>query len=252
MTWLEYTLVFGAGVAAGVINALAGGGTLITFPALLALGLPAVSANVTNKIAIMPGFFGAALAQLKDLKGQEKRLAFAIPASAAAGLLGGWLLIYSGESVFKEQVPFFILAAAVLLGIQDTVRDWLLRRAGAGRVRLSDAWIILPVGIACTYAGYFGAGAGVIILALVGLVLDDSMTRLNAVKLVVSLVSSLTASIYFIFTGHIHWPAALIMMAGSLAGGLFGGRLADAVNPLVLRRIVVVVGLVLAVVYFVK
>lgn len=239
-------------VAAGVINALAGGGTLLTFPMLLSLGLPAVSANVTNQIAVMPGFFGAALAQLKDLKGQGKRLAMALPACAAGGLLGGWLLIRSGEQLFSDLVPFLILGAALLLAAQDTVRNWLLRRSQAGHIHLTEAWIILPVGVASIYAGYFGAAASVIILAVTGLVLEETMTRLNAIKQVIGLVSGTTASLFFIFTGQINWPVALLMMTGTLAGGLLGGRLAGVVNPTVLRWIVVVVGVVLAVVYFVK
>jgi len=239
-------------VAAGVVNALAGGGTLLTFPLLLTLGLPAVCANVTNHIAVMPGFFGASLAQLKDLKGQGKRMAMALPACAVGGLLGGWLLIRSGERLFNDLVPFLILGAALLLAVQDSVRNWLLRRSEAWHIHLTDAWIILPVGLASIYGGYFGAGASVIILAVTGLVLEESMTRLNAIKQVIGLVSGTTAAVFFIFAGQINWPAALVMMAGSLIGGLLGGRVAGRVNPSVLRWIVVVVGVVMAVVYFVK
>jgi uncharacterized protein len=239
-------------VAAGMVNALAGGGTLLTFPLLLALGLPAVSANVTNQIAVMPGFFGAALAQFKDLKGQGKRMAMALPACAVGGLLGGWLLIRSGERLFNDLVPFLILGAALLLAVQDSVRNWLIRRSAAGHIHLTDAWIILPVGLASIYGGYFGAGASVIILAVTGLVLEESMTRLNAIKQVIGLVSGTTAAVFFIFAGQINWPAALVMMAGSLVGGLLGGRVAGRVNPSVLRWIVVVVGVVMAVIYFVK
>ncbi len=200
----------------------------------------------------MPGFFGAAVAQFKDLKGQGKRMAMALPACAAGGLLGGWLLIQTGERLFNELVPFLILGAAVLLAVQDSVRGWLMRRSEAGHIHLTDAWIILPVGLASIYGGYFGAGASVIILAVTGLVLVESMTRLNAIKQVIGLVSGTTAAMFFIFTGQINWPVALVMMAGSLIGGLFGGKLAGAVNPTVLRWIVVVVGVVMAVVYFVK
>ncbi len=248
----EYTLIFITTVLAGVINALAGGGTLLTFPLLLALGLPAVSANVTNQIAVMPGFFGAAVAQFKDLKGQGKRLAMALPACAAGGLLGGWLLIRTGERMFNELVPFLILGAAILLACQDSIRNWLIRRSEAGHINLTEAWIILPVGIASIYGGYFGAGASVIILAVTGLVLVETMTRLNAIKQVIGLVSGTTAAMFFIFTGQINWPVALVMMAGSLIGGLLGGKVAGAVNPSVLRWIVVIVGVVMAVVYFLK
>lgn len=245
-------MIFITTVLAGVINAVAGGGTLLTFPLLLALGLPAVGANATNQLAVMPGFFGAAVAQFKDLKGQGRRLAMALPVCAAGGLLGGWLLIRTGERLFNELVPFLILMAALLLAAQDSVRGWLLHRSAAGHIHLTDAWIILPVGLVSIYAGYFGAGASVIILAVTGLVLEESMTRLNAIKQVIGLVSGVAAAVYFIIAGQIIWPVALVMAAGSLIGGLFGGKLAGAVNPTMLRWIVVVVGLVLAVVYFLK
>nr|WP_269079273.1 sulfite exporter TauE/SafE family protein [Leptolinea tardivitalis] len=239
-------------MVAGVINALAGGGTLLTFPLLLAVGLPAVGANVTNQIAVMPGFFGAALAQLKDLKGQERRLALSLPACAAGGLLGGWLLIRTGERLFSELVPFLILGAALLLAAQDSIRGWLLHRSTSGHIHLTDAWLILPVGLVSVYGGYFGAGASVIILAVTGLILEETMTRLNAIKQVIGLVSGTTAAVFFVFTGQINWPVALVMMTGSLIGGILGGRIAGSVNGSVLRWIVVVVGVILAVVYFVK
>ncbi|HEX7556358.1 MAG TPA: sulfite exporter TauE/SafE family protein [Leptolinea sp.] len=239
-------------VAAGAINALAGGGTLLTFPLLMAVGLPAVSANVTNQIALMPGFFGASLAQLNDLKGQERRLILALPVSVLGGLLGGWLLIRSGERLFNDIVPFLILIAALLLAAQDSIRRWLIRRSDAGHIHLTDAWIVVPVFLATIYGGYFGAAASIIVLAVIGLVLDDTLTRLNAIKQVIGLVSGTAAALFFVFTGQINWPMALVMMAGSLIGGLLGGRVAGKVNPTVLRWIVVVVGVVMAVIYFLK
>ncbi len=251
MLWPQYLLIFITTLIAGVINALAGGGTLLTFPLLLALGLPAVSANVTNQISVMPGFFGAAIAQFKDLKGQGRRLAMALPACAAGGLLGGILLIQTGEQLFKELVPYLLLGAAILLAIQNSVRHWLLRRSEAGHIHLTETWIILPVGIASIYAGYFGAGASVIILAVTGLVLEETMTRLNAIKQVIGLVSGVTAAVFFIFAGEINWPVAFVMMAGSLIGGVLGGRVAGVVKPGVLRGIVVVVGVVMSIIYFI-
>jgi uncharacterized membrane protein YfcA len=218
----------------------------------MAVGLPAVSAVVTNQTALMPGFFGAAIAQRKDLHGQKKRLLMALPAAALGGLIGGILVINTGEKLFRELVPFLILGAAMLVAVQDQVRVWLLRRSDAGQIHLTDAWIILPVGLASIYAGYFGAGASVIILAVTGLVIDDSLTRLNAIKQLIGLVSGTTASVFFFFSGQINWPVALVMMAGSLIGGVFGGRLAGTVKPFVLRWLVVSIGIVVAVIYFVK
>jgi len=239
-------------VAAGAINSLAGGGTLLKLRLLMAVGLPSVSANVTNQIALMPGFFGAALAQIKDLKGQEKRLMLTLPVSVLGGLLGGWLLIRSGERLFNDIVPFLILIAALLLAAQDTIRRWLIRRSEAGHIHLTDAWVVIPVFLATIYGGYFGAAASIIVLAVTGLVLEDTLTRLNAVKQVIGLVSGTAAAVFFAFTGQINWPVALVMMAGSLLGGLLGGRVAGKVTAGVLRWSIVGGGLVLAVVYFFK
>jgi len=248
----QFVLIFFATVIAGIVNALAGGGTLLTFPILLAVGLPAVSANVTNQAALMPGFFGAAMAQLKDLQGQKKRLLLALPAAAVGGLIGGILVINTGEKLFRELIPFLILGASLLLAVQDTVRAWLMRRSDAGHIQLTDAWVILPVGVGCIYAGYFGAGASVIILAVTGLVIDDTLTRLNALKQLIGLVSGTTAALFFVFSGQINWPVALVMMAGSLIGGVFGGKLAGKVKPVVLRWIVVSIGVVVGIIYLFK
>jgi uncharacterized membrane protein YfcA len=248
----QFLLIFVVTVAAGAINALAGGGTLLTFPLLMAVGLPAVSANVTNQIALMPGFFGAALAQLKDLKGQEKRLWLTLPVSVLGGLLGGWLLIRSGERLFNDIVPFLILIASLLLAAQDTIRRWLMRRSEAGHIHLTDAWVVVPVFLATIYGGYFGAAASIIVLAVTGLVIDDTLTRLNAIKQVIGLVSGTAAAVFFVFTGRINWPVALVMMAGSLLGGLLGGRVAGKVNASVLRWVIVGVGVVLSIIYFLR
>jgi uncharacterized membrane protein YfcA len=239
-------------VAAGAVNALAGGGTLLTFPLLMAVGLPAVNANVTNQIALMPGFFGAALAQLKDLKGQERRLLLTLPVSILGGLLGGWLLIRTGERLFNDIVPFLILIASLLLAAQDTIRRWLVRRSEAGHIHLTDTWVVIPVFLATIYGGYFGAAASIIVLAVTGLVIDDTLTRLNAIKQVIGLVSGTAAAVFFVFTGKINWPVALVMMAGSLLGGLLGGRVAGKVNAAVLRWVIVTVGVVLSIIYFIR
>ena len=207
---------------------------------------------MTNQAALMPGFFGAAVAQFKDLKGQKKRLLMALPAAALGGLIGGILVINTSEKLFRELVPFLILGAAFLLAVQENVRSWLMRRANASHMTMTDTWIILPVGLASIYAGYFGAGASVIMLAVTGLVIDETLTRLNAIKQVIGLVSGTAAAVFFVFSGQINWPVALVMMAGSLIGGVFGGKLAGTVKPGMLRWIVVVIGVVVGVVYLIK
>src|SRR5574342_425747 len=132
LTGIEYIFVLLAAMAAGAVNALAGGGTLITFPTLTFLGIPAVAANVTNTVALCPGYFGGTLAQKNDLRGQGNRLWIVIPASIVGGVIGGFLLLRTGERLFRELVPYLILLASGLLAIQDPVRVWLTRRMAQG------------------------------------------------------------------------------------------------------------------------
>lgn len=242
-----------AAVAAGAVNALAGGGTLITFPTLVALGLPAVAANVTNTIALCPGYIGGTLAQAKDLKGQEKRLWLLIPAGVIGGLIGGYLLLNTGEKVFRALVPFLILLASGLLAIQDPLRAWLVRRAEQNKAHTpSDPWATIPVGLAAIYGGYFGAGLSVIVLAVLGLVLEDTLTRLNALKQAVAFAVNFAAAIFFLFSGKVIWPVAIVMAVGALIGGTLGGRLAGRVKPATLRWMVVAIGVIVSIIYFVR
>ncbi len=250
---VDFVLVALAAVVAGMINALAGGGTLVTFPTLLAVGLPAVASNVTNTVALLPGYIGGTLAQSKDIRGQEHRLWWLLPAGLAGGLLGGFLLLQSGEKLFRGLIPWLILAASLLLAIQEPVRSWLTRRAAA---RASSAnhekWAALPVGLAAVYGGYFGAGLSVIILAALGLTFDDSLTRLNAIKQLISFSANLAAAVFFAFSGQVVWIVALVMAIGALIGGVLGGRLAGRVKPATLRWIVVAIGVVVSIIYFVR
>ncbi len=251
--WYDYILIGLAAVGAGVVNALAGGGTLISFPMLTAVGVPTVAANVTNTVALVPGYLGATLAQLKELRPQKQRLWWYLPTGVIGGVLGGLLLLNTGEKMFSEVVPYLILLASALLAVSDPVRNWLMRRMGKGGSMASvAAWGVLPVGLAAIYGGYFGAGASVIILAALGLVMNDSLTRLNALKQVISFSVNLAAAIFFVFSGNVVWPAALVMMGCALLGGTLGGRLAGRIKPATLRWIVVVIGVIVAVYYFVK
>jgi uncharacterized membrane protein YfcA len=251
--WYDYVLVGLAALAAGLVNALAGGGTLITFPMLTAVGIPAVAANVTNTVALCPGYLGATFAQMKDLKGQERRLWLLLPASVIGGLVGGLLLLNTSEKLFRSLVPFLILLASILLAVADPVRKWLVRQTGNSGSAISFvAWSALPVGLAGIYGGYFGAGLSVIVLAVLGLLIHDSLTRLNALKQAIAFSVNIAAAIFFLFSGKVVWPAAIVMMVCALAGGTLGGRLASRIKPQVLRWIVVVVGVVVSILYFVR
>jgi uncharacterized membrane protein YfcA len=242
-----------AALIAGLVNALAGGGTLITFPTLLAVGMPAVAANVTNTVALCPGFFGATLAQLKDLQGQKARLWLVVPAGIVGGVIGGVILLNTGERVFRALVPFLILTASVLLAVQAPLRTWLTRASSQHSHRvIAEKWVALPVGLVAIYGGYFGAGMSVIQIGLLGLLLDDNLTRLNALKQTIALAVNLAAAILFIFSGKVVWPAAAVMAAGALIGGSLGGRLARWIKPAQQRWVIVGVGVVVGVSYLVR
>jgi uncharacterized membrane protein YfcA len=253
MTLIGYVLAALAAIAAGLINALAGGGTLITFPVLMAVGLPAVSANVTNTVALCPGYLGGTLAQSKDLKDQKKRLWVVLPAGILGGLVGGILILQTGEELFTQLVPFLILLASTLLAIQNPVRAWLTRRIEQGKAaRASEAWTFLPIFLAAIYGGYFGAGLSVIILAVLGLILNDNLTRLNALKQGIAFATNIAAALFFVFSGQVNWIVALVMAAGALLGGALGGKLASKVKPATLRWIVVTIGFTVGIIYLVK
>ncbi len=249
----SYLLAALAAIAAGLINALAGGGTLITFPVLLAVGLPAVSANVTNTVALLPGYLGGTMAQANDLKGQRKRLWLLIPAGALGGLVGGILLLQTGEKLFTQLVPFLILIASALLAIQNPVRKWLSRRQESGSGRpVNEYWAFLPVFLAAIYGGYFGAGLSVIVLAVLGLVINENLTRLNAIKQVIAFAANTAAALFFVFSGKVNWIFALVMAVGALLGGSLGGRIAGRVKPSTLRWLVVAVGFIVGMIYLVR
>lgn len=254
MDWLAYFSIALAAVAAGAVNALAGGGTLITFPALMAVGVPAVVANVTNTVALLPGYLGGTWAQRADLQGQSQRLRTLLPAALLGGLVGGLLLLLSGERLFRALVPYLILFASLLLAVQDEIRKRVFSpsREADPPARSREALAIFPVFLAAIYGGYFGAGLSVILLAVLGLVLEDTLTRLNALKQGLSLATNLTAALYFIFSGRVLWPAALVMAGGALLGGMLGGFLAGRVKPIVLRWLVVTIGIIVAIIYFVR
>ncbi len=251
MEILDYIIISVAALAAGAINALAGGGTLITFPVLTALGIPAVVANITNTVALCPGYLGGALAQRNDLKAQKKRLVYYVPIGVVGGILGGILLLNTGEKLFREIVPYLILMAALLLAVSDPVRKFVnnrLTRAGTSSDHI--LWSVVPVAFAAVYGGYFGAGLSVIVIAVLGLTLNDSLTKLNALKQVISLSVNIAAAVFFVFSGNVLWPVAAVMAVFALLGGMIGGKVASKVKPSTLRWLVVGIGLAVALYYF--
>jgi uncharacterized membrane protein YfcA len=253
LSFLDLILIALAAVAGGAVNAIAGGGTLITFPMLTAVGIPPVAANITNTVALAPGYLGGTMAQANDLRGQKRRLWWLLPASALGGLVGGFILLQTEEKLFRALVPWLILLACALLASQGRVRAWLNRRAAAGKEHhVPEAWATVPVFAAAIYGGYFGAGLSVIVLAVLGLVIDDTLTRLNALKQAVAFSVNVAAAIFFVFSGQVVWLAAAVMAVGALAGGVLGGRLAGSIKPEVLRATVVSIGTIVALIYFVR
>jgi len=255
MTLFEYVGIACAAAGAGALNALAGGGTLISFPALLAAGVPPIAANVTNAVALCPGYFGATLAQRGNLRGQARRLWICVPAAIAGGLIGGIILLHTHERTFQALVPYMIFLASVLLAAQDKVRAAVAHRlaltghASAGR---TPPWVGVPTALAGVYGGFFSAGMSVIVLAVLGASLDDTLTRLNALKQAVAFSVNVAAAVFFLFSGQVVWLAAGVMAVGALIGGAIGGRVAGRMRPAVLRWTVVIAGFVLSIYYWLK
>jgi len=251
MPLINELLILFAALAAGFINAVAGGGTLVSFPTLLALGIPPVVANVTNTVALVPGTIGGMWSQRKDFRSQYRRLIRLLPVSVAGGIIGGLLLLNTEERAFRRLIPFLILGATLLLGFQVQIRNWVISRIGHAHTEHHNPVIMLSlVFVAAIYGGYFGAGLGVILMAVLGLVTDDSLIRLNFLKQALGFAVNLSAAIYFAFSGKVDWIIAFIMIFGSLTGGLIGGKVAGKMKPEILRWVVVSAGLIAATVFF--
>jgi len=242
-------LVGGAALAAGIVNAIAGGGSLITFPALVAIGFPSVIASAINTVALCPGYFGATVAQRRDLVGQGTRARRILPAAAAGGVAGALLLLHTRESVFSQIVPWLILLAVTLLALGDTLRRWLVGRSHDPH---AETWAALPVGLAAIYGGYFGAGVGIMVLASCAIIVDDTLTRLNALKQSASLVINVAAAIVFVAIAPLDWTVIVVMAVCALAGGAIGGAIASRVPARVLKWTVVTGGTILGLVYLVR
>lgn len=245
MEWLDWMYIALAALGAGFINALAGGGTLITFPVLTALGVPAVQANITNTVALCPGYFGGSWAQRADLRDQRSRIRVLLPVALLGGLTGGFLLLMTGEKLFRAVVPWLILLAVLLLAFQPLVKKWLMKpHPAAGPSKRHQVIAALAVLPGAVYGGYFGAGLGVVLLAVLGFSFHDSLTRINALKQLLSLTTNVAAAVFFLFSDQVIWPVALVMAGCALLGGWVGGKLASVLNPAVFRWLIVAAGLV--------
>lgn len=253
MSLFNEILIFLAAVAAGFINAMAGGGTLVSFPVLLAVGISPIVANVTNTVALVPGTIGGMWAQRDAFRSQYKRLLKLLPVSIIGGVAGGLLILNTREDAFKSLIPYLILGATLLLGFQIRIKNWVVSRIGhAHSENQNPIFMLSLVFLAAIYGGYFGAGLGVILMATLGLVTDENMTRLNFLKQALGFAINLAAAIYFAFSGKVDWMIAFVMIFGSLLGGWIGGRLAGKMKPEILRWIVVTAGFIAAMIFFIK
>ena len=241
-------LLIGAGVAAGGINAIAGGGSLITFPSLLATGLPSIDANVTNSISVFPGYVSSVAGSRADLAGQSRRLRTIVPTCLAGSVAGCALLLLTPARAFDLVVPFLVLGAAATLAFQERLRGLVGHPRSMPPQR---ATVILQVVVfaGAVYGGYFGAALGVMYVAALALVLDEPLHRINALKNVLSAVVGLVTVVIFALFAPVHWGAVLTLTPATLLGGYAGARLARRLPARVLRYLIVsygtVVGLVL-------
>jgi uncharacterized membrane protein YfcA len=234
--------IFAAGIVAGTINAVVGSGTLFTFPILLAFGYAPVVANVSNTVGLVPGNASGAWGFRRELAGQRDRAIPLAAASLSGGIIGAVLLLELPASAFQAIVPVFIAIALILIIVQPRLSQLLARHQAPGRERAG------PVATAAVFAGgmyggYFGAAQGILVLAVLGLSIDDQLHRLNALKVVLVGLVNLVSGLVFIFAADVAWAPAGLIAAGSVLGGLLGARVGRRLHPRVLRAVIVVVGI---------
>ncbi len=237
------------GLIAGTMNSVVGAGSLVSFPLLLAIGVPPVTANASNTVGLLPGTMGAVAGYRRELNARRPVLYRLGAVAAVGGIVGASLLLLLPASSFERAVPILLVLSAVLTAVQPRVNAWLERRGAHQR-----AWGLLLVGVGLTgiYGGYFGAAQGVILLALIGALYEPDVQEANALKNALALVANFVAAVIFIATGHVDWSVALAVAGGSVVGGVLGVRLARRLPPAAFRWFAVVVAVVAAVVIAVK
>ena len=230
-----------AGLAAGTVNAIAGGGSLITFPSLIAVGLPSVAANVTNSVAVCPGYVSSVLGSRADLRGQGRRVRAIVPSALVGSVAGCALLLLTPARAFEIVVPFLVLAAAATLAFQDRLRG-LVGHPRALSPRRQAITLQAVVFGGAIYGGYFGAALGVMFVAALALILDEPLNRINALKNVLSATVGLVTIVVFAIFGPVHWGAVLTIAPATIIGGYAGARLARRLPSRVLKITIVSFG----------
>ncbi len=242
MGWYSWLLLGVAGLGAGAVNAVGGGGSMISFPALLATGLPPIPANVTNAVAAAPGYLGGSLGYLPELTGQRRRIVLLSLVSIAGALMGSLLLLQVSSDVFRSLVPWLIAGSAVLLAIQPVLKSRIRTRSP------HTAALVVSQTIISIYGGFFGAGLGIMMLAALGMFIDDSLHRLNALKGLLSLVVGCVSALFFTLLAPVAWPEALALAVTGFVGGRLGVLIARRIPARAIRWGVVCYGLILAIV----
>ncbi|MFI0780533.1 sulfite exporter TauE/SafE family protein [Streptomyces sp. NPDC021212] len=245
MTPWEMVAVFAAGVGAGGINSVVGSGTLITFPVLLATGLPPVTATVSNALGLIPGSISGAIGYRKELAGQRRRVLKLSAGALVGGLGGATLLLTLPSTAFERIVPTLVGLALVLVVLQPLIS----KRVRARRERVEgsarrDVGPLLLIGLtlASVYGGYFAAAQGIIYMSLMGMLLDEPMQRLNGIKNVLAAVVNSVAALFFLFAAHFDWTAVVLIAVGSALGGMTGAAVGRRFSPTALRALIVTVG----------
>ena len=247
MTWLDLLALLGAGGLAGLINTVVGSGTLITFPTLLALGVPPVIANISNTVGLAPGSLSGAWATRRELDGQRRRVLWLGSASLLGGIAGALLLLWLPSKAFDAIVPILIGLGCVLVIVQPFIaRRLAYRRARLGTEAespvLGSVLLWLAVGLTGVYGGYFGAAQGVLLIAILGIGFAEPLARINAIKNVLATIVNGIAAVVFVIVSQVNWPAAIAIAVGSVLGAQLGGRVGRKLPPTLYRVIIVVVG----------
>lgn len=248
----QMVLIILAGVGAGAINSLVGSGTLITFPTLVTLGFAPLTATISNSIGLVAGGLSGTWAYRRELRGQWGRLRWQIPGSVIGAMCGAYLLLHLPESVFNRVVPVLLVGALLLVVVGPRIQSAAQRRAeAAGRSldQLSRARMTaLTFGTfaVAVYGGYFSAAQGILLIGVMGVLLPESLQRMNAAKVLLTMVVNVVAAGAYILTAfdRISWPAAGLIAIGSLIGGYLGGHYGRRLSPNALRAVIIVVGLI--------
>ena len=255
MNATRISLLFGAGLAAGLMNAIAGGGTIVTFPALIFAGISSIDANATSTVALLPGTLAGIVGYRSNLPAMRKWIRFFVPVSVLGGLLGGILLTVTPTTLFDRLVPFLILFATVLFTSHALfVRIFRSKTILATQDISSGAMAVALISqfVVAVYGGYFGAGIGILMLATLSIMGFADIHEMNVLKNVIGFLINAVAAAYFVFVDLVDWKAAVIVALGSMAGGYSGAHFAQRISQRTVRHLITAVGLFITAVMFYK